>query len=253
MSNENNNRIESIRIKYGDSYIIPTGDNYINEQKNKIQRLLDEATAKAQVIINNAESQARAIINKANTDAETVIQKSKTKASQDSEIVKKQAYDEGFRLGKKEGREQFTKDSLEALKALDIFTSKSCEIKQNIINSAARDIVELINTIAGKVCHQSFDEDVLYNITMDAISLLNDKECITLIVNPCLVDAVTEQIPNFRSEIQKIETIKVLEDNSLSADGVIVETPAYRNDGRVSEQIAEINQQMFKGADDGME
>ena len=50
-----------------------------------------------------------------------------------------------------------------------------------------------------------------------------------------------------------MQTLKILEDNSLSPDGVIVETPDTRMDSRVSVQIAEIAEKMLTGADDGME
>ena len=54
-------------------------------------------------------------------------------------------------------------------------------------------------------------------------------------------------------EIPKLQSIKVIEDNSISTDGVIVETLNTRLDSRVSAQIAEIAQNMLTGANDGLE
>ena len=51
----------------------------------------------------------------------------------------------------------------------------------------------------------------------------------------------------------KIQTIKILEDNSVSPDGVIVETLNTRLDSRISAQIAEIAQKMLTGVDNELE
>ena len=59
-------------------------------------------------------------------------------------------------------------------------------------------------------------------------------------------------VPNFRSSIQNLQTLKILEDSSLSPDGVIVETPSTRLDSRISAQIAELTQKMLTGGNDGM-
>ena len=126
-------------------------------------------------------------------------------------------------------------------------------MKKNIIESASRDIVELVSVIADKVCHQKFSNQTLYKITLDAIKLLNDKETITIIVNPELVDNINKLVPNFKSAFPKLETLKILEDNSLSPDGVIVETPSTRLDSRISAQIAEITEKMITGTENELE
>jgi flagellar biosynthesis/type III secretory pathway protein FliH len=112
--------------------------------------------------------------------------------------------------------------------------------------------VELVSVIADKVCHAKFNPQMLYQITLDAIKLLNDKETITIIVSPKLVDSIQKMVPNFRSSIQSIQTLKIVEDNSLAPDGVIVETPNTRLDSRISAQIAELTQKMLTGDSGGM-
>ena len=126
-------------------------------------------------------------------------------------------------------------------------------MKKNIIDSASQDIVDLVITIADKVCHQKFDNKVLYRITLDAIKQLNDKESITIIVNPELVENVNRLATSFRGEFPTLQNLRIVEDNSLSSDGVIVETPDIRLDSRVSSQIAEIAHKMLTGAGNELE
>ena len=115
------------------------------------------------------------------------------------------------------------------------------------------DIVELVSAIADKVCHIKFDDEILHKITLDAIKELNDKESITIIVNPKLVDDITKLTPLLQEEVPKLQSIKITEDNSVSPDGVIVETLSTRLDSRVSTRIAEIARNMLTGANDELE
>jgi flagellar biosynthesis/type III secretory pathway protein FliH len=126
-------------------------------------------------------------------------------------------------------------------------------MKKNIIDSATLDIVELVSAIANKVCHIEFDDKVLKKITIDAIKELNEKENITIIVNPKLVENINSMVQDFKDEIPKLESVKIVEDNSVSPDGVIVETLTTRLDSRISTRIEEIARNMLMGADDELE
>lgn len=246
------NRIKSEEIQVGDNYVLPIEQSRVTRQQAKVQQIIDETDAKAQQIIANAENKSQVVIQTANTEAETIIENAKKKAEKEYEAIKKQAYEEGFKKGEQDGLYKFQNDASEGLKSLDTLAASSFELKKNIIDSASRDIVDLVIAIADKVCHQKFNEKVLYKITLDAIKKLNDKENITIIVNPVLVDNINNLTSKFREEIPKLQSLKILEDNSLSADGVIVETPSTRLDSRVSVQIAEIAEKMLTGTDDGM-
>ena len=237
----------------GDNYVLPIEQTNVTRQQAKVQKIIEETDAKAQQIMANAESKSQVVIQAANTEAETIIENAKKKAEKEYEAIKNQAYEEGFKKGEQDGLYKFQKDAADGIKSLETLASSSFDIKKNIIDSASRDIVDLVIAIADKVCHQQFDEEVLHNITLDAIKQLNDKENITIIVNPALVENINNLASKFREEIPKLKTLKILEDNSLSADGVIVETPDTRLDSRISVQIAEIAEKMLTGADDGME
>lgn len=247
------NRIKSGEIQVGDSFVLPIEQTRVTRQQAKVQQIIEETDAKAQQILNNAENRSQVVIQAANTEAETIIQNAKKRAEQEYEQIKQQAYEEGFKKGEQDGLYKFQNDAAEGLKSLDTLASSSYELKKNIIDSASRDIVELVSAIADKVCHQKFDDEVLYKITVDAIKQLNDKENISIIVNPLLVDRINALSPDFRAEFPKLDTLKILEDISLSADGVIVETPDTRLDSRVSVQIAEIAEKFLTGTDDGLE
>ena len=68
-----------------------------------------------------------------------------------------------------------------------------------------------------------------------------------------IVEHINKLANHFKEEFPKLQSIKILEDNSVSPDGVIVETLNTRLDSRVSVQIAEIAQKMLTGANNELE
>lgn len=233
--------------------MLPIEQSNVTRQQAKVKKIIEETDAMAQQIIDGAENKSQIIVNTANTEAERIIEESRKRAQDDYDSVKLQAYDEGFQKGVQDGLVKFQQDAAEALQSLETLTSSTFDIKKNIIDSATLDIVELVSAISDKVCHIKFDDDVLKKITIDAIKELNEKENIAIIVNPQLVENINSMVKSFREEIPKLESIKIIEDNSVSPDGVIVETLSTRLDSRVSTRIAEIARNMLMGADDELE
>lgn len=247
------NRIKSGEIQIGNNYVLPIEQSNVTRQQAKVKKIIEETDAIAQKILDGAENKSQVIVSTASTEAERIIEESRKRAQTDYDTVKQQAYEEGFQKGVEDGLEKFKQDAAEAIKSLDTLCSASFDTKKNIIDSAALDIVELVSAIADKVCHIKFDDEILHKITVDAIKELNEKENITIIVNPKLVENISAMIDDFKNEIPKLETVKIIEDNSVSPDGVIVETLSTRLDSRISTRIAEIARNMLMGADDELE
>ena len=247
------NRIKSGEIQIGSNYVLPIEQTKVTAQQAKVKKIIAETDAKAQQIISAADNKSQVIVQTANNEASRIIEDARKKGEQEFEIIKQQAYQDGFVKGERDGFTKFQNDAAEALKSLETLASSTFDIKRNIIDSATLDIVELVSAIADKVCHVKFDDEVLKQITIDAIKQLNDKENITIIVNPELVDNINSMSKSFREEISKIQSIKIIEDNSVSPDGVIVETLNTRLDSRVSTQISEIAQKMLTGVNDELE
>ena len=238
----------------GENFVLPIEQTRVTRSQAKVQQILEETDLKAQQIISQAESKTKIIVETANNEATRIIEDSRKKAENEYEAIKQQAYEEGFKKGQEDGLEKFKQDASDGLKALETLASSSFDLKKNIIDSATRDIVELVSQISDKVCHASFNDEILRKITLDAMKHLKDKENITIIVSPKLVDNINALTGNIREEISKIKTLKIVEDSSLSPDGVIVETPQTRLDSRISAQISEITQKMLtEGNDDELE
>ena len=225
----------------GSSYVLPTSDEQLRAQeiinaKKLAQELLLKAKQQAQVIIDEAKQKAQAHIDAAVEEANSKV----------AEITE-DARQKGHQTGYEEGQIAIKRDLVEQIENLDKFAKSEFEIKKRIIKSAHNDIVNLVVMIADKVCHKKLkmDREILYNITKYSINELKDKESVTIFVNPSMAKKIYAISETLQKDILSLQSIKIVEDNSVSEDGTIVESISSRIDNRVSSQIDEIAQKLL--------
>lgn len=228
-------RIKSDNIQLGDSFVVPIDQSSHNK---KIQ----EALEKEQEIILRAEQRAQEIIEESKNQGQELIEEAKNQALSEVDAITQKAHDEGFEAGRQEGLENITQELQDKIIAVNDFAKCNFDIKNNIVKSADSDIVKLVIEISQKVCGKSLElnPDILKEITINAINSLKDKEDITIIVNPEMAAKIYAISEELKERIPQLSSIKIVEDNSVSPDGTIVESPLSRVDSRVKSQINEI-------------
>lgn len=228
-------RIKSNSIQLGESFIVPVEQSIHNE---KIQKALE----KEKEIILRTEQQAAEIIAKAQAEGQKFIEDSKNQALSEVDEITKKAFNEGFGAGRNEGLENIRQEMQEKIIAVNDFAKNNFEIKNNIIKSAHNDIINLVIQIAKKVCSKSLelDDNILKEITKTAINSLKDKEEITIIINPDMAEKIYSISEELKEQIPKLSSIKIIEDNSVSPDGTIIESPLTRVDSGIQSQINEL-------------
>lgn len=232
-NNTQNSRIKSGNVQIGSSYIIPIK---VDTKETAL------AQSQAQEIIEDAKRKANAILTEANKKGHEIIETSKAQALSEVDAIKQQAYNEGFEAGKEQGHTEIVNELTDLVNTVNDFAKAQFNIKQNITKSSQKEIVELVIEIARKVCSKSLelDENILLELTKNTIKNLKDKENITIIVNPEMAEKIYAISEEMKTLIPQLESIKIIEDNSVSPDGTIVESPLSRVDGRISSQINEI-------------
>lgn len=237
-------RIKSDNIQLGGSFVVPIEQSAHNK---KIQEALD----KEKEILNRAEQSANEIIANAQKQAEELIETAKNEALAKVDEITQQAHQEGFDAGFQEGYEKITEDMQAQVISVNNFAQSTFDIKNNIVKSAHKDIIRLVVEIAQKVCSKSFelDENILKEITINAIQSLKEKENITIIVNPEMAEKIYAISEELKEKIPQLESIKIIEDNSVSPDGTIVESPLSRVDSRITSQINEIAEKLMAKLD----
>lgn len=236
----------------GSNFVLPIEQNLKVEQ-SKLEQLILAAEARRQEILLEAEQQAleikqqaQNILTEAQASGEKIIADATSQAVQESDEIRETARKEGFESGYNAGYEDGTKQLEDKFFALDTFAQCQFDLKSNIVKSAELDIVELVNAITRKVCHNAFEADpaVLKEITISAIKLLKEKESITITINPELAEKIYAISDELKERIPQLQHIKIIEDKNVSPDGTIVESPLSRVDCRLKSQIDVIAEQM---------
>lgn len=237
-------RIKSDNVQLGGSFIVP-----IEQSPHNVK--IQEALAKEKEIIRQGELKAQEILENAQRQGEELIEKAVAEANAQVDEITQKAHQEGFDAGYQEGFAKITEEMENQIVSIDNFAKSNFNIKSNIIKSAHLDITNLIIEIAQKVCSKSLelDDNILKEITQNAISALKDKENITIIVHPEMAEKIYAISEELKEKIPQLESIKIIEDTSVSPDGTIVESLLTRVDSRVKSQINEIADKLMSNLD----
>lgn len=234
-------KIDASKINFGNSFVLnSTGNQVINKEISDAQIIADsiiaEAKNKAAQIIQEAQNQAGQIVNQAVMDAENC----KEQVLSESKQI---GYDEGYAQGK----ETITNEMVDLITNVNNFVKCKFDAKQRIIKSVHNDILSLVIEISERVCKTQFSQNrqILLNVVENAISMLKQKEHVTIIVNPEMSQKIYAISDDLKERINNLEHIKIIEDTSVTPDGTIVEAVGSRVDARIGTQIEQFAQQLF--------
>lgn len=237
-------RIKSNNVQVGGSFVVPIEQSHnsakLKEAMAKEQELVLQGEAKAQQIIAEAQQQAQEIIDNANAQGQANI-----------EAIQEEARLEGFESGRQEGLVSITEELQEKIDAVNDFAECCCDIKKSLVKSAHAEIIKLIVEISEKICTKSLElnENILAEITQNAIQSLKDKEHVTIIVHPLMAERIYSLSDELKERIPQLSSIKIIEDASVSPDGTIVESQLSRVDCRIKSQINEITDRLMAKLD----
>jgi len=259
-------RIKGTNVHIGDNFVLPIEKKVDSPEEAKLKeelRLLECEIKQYELqkaeLIESGKKQAEEIVTQANAKIQAeneMIAKQREEEkkafdesiAQEAEKIKAEAYQTGYDDGYKQGYVVITNELENKIHAVDDFAKSQFELKNNIVKSSELDIIELVVEIAKKVCTKSLElnPEIVKLLTANAIKELKDKEDITIIVNPKLMDVINSISNRLKEEIPQLQNIKILEDNNVSADGTIVESVLSRVDSRVKSQINEIADKLFE-------
>lgn len=238
------------------------------EAEAKVQKMLDEAAREAQNILESANIEAQGLKNRAQElldcaakkgdeildEAKTEAQKIKETAQQEAlgikETASQEGAKEGYEAGYTDGCEKIRQELLQKIVAMDEIAKNAFEMKNKIMSSSKREIVELVLMIAKKVCIDSVDENALIHLVDEAVKLLSDKENIELILSEKYARLLNEILNNTLNsdtaqadiDIDKLRSIKLSYNSKMSDDTLIIQTPKERLDLGFETQLNQIAQ-----------
>ena len=155
-----------------------------------------------------------------------------SRAQEESENIKKSAFDEGYRLG-------LEKASVD----LDVFRnelSKFMNAKKDVFEFIAPDILEISVDIAKKIIKKELESDpqVLINTIVDVLRSVSKNEAkINIRVHPQAVQFIKDTIPNITYQYGIDSKINVISDPSIDEGGCVFQTSNGIVDASIDTQM----------------
>lgn len=155
-----------------------------------------------------------------------------SRAQEESENIKKSAFDEGYRLGLEKASED-----------LEIFRnelSKFMSAKKDVFEYIAPDILEISVDIAKKIIKKELETDpqVLINTIVDVLRSISKNEAkINIRVHPQSVQFIKDTIPNITYQYGIDSKINVISDPSVDEGGCVFQTSNGIVDASIDTQM----------------
>ena len=247
-------------------------------EKNRINAIANE-------IIEKANKKAKEIIDKANKDkdiilfeAQNELKKAKEMASNEidnankekdeliknskDEIEKQRAESahEGYREGYQDGEKKLYEELNEKIEGFDKFIANQYEIKNKILKSASKDIIDIIFNISRKILLKEVDGDVIAKIIHKTVNLLEKKENINIILSEKYArllfelqkKSINNEIELNFEEFKQFGNFNVLFNPKLNDDTIIVENQAERFDASINAQLDIIIRDILENTSNGV-
>ncbi|MEI8377619.1 MAG: FliH/SctL family protein [bacterium] len=240
------NTLKSHEIKIGKSFRIGESANY---QPTKIDvtdedflnKLTPELSGKIRQTVSIAEQKAQNIISDAMSQGDTIKQQAQEQGLQEGIV-------QGQEQGYQDGYNKAVNDVIEKAISLDRFINNITNAKYEIYHAKEDELLEFVMLIARKLAHTQimFDNEALKNIIIEASAELKEKETLKVLIHPSLAQKIYSISEEIKTAIYGLKSLKIIEDRTISPDGVVIESQDSRVDARLSTQVDLLIAKMLK-------
>jgi flagellar assembly protein FliH len=160
--------------------------------------------------------------------------------------LEREAYDKGFSQGEKDGFELGLKKAEKTVVNLERLFGELSALKQNLVRSHEKDILNIVFAIATKIVGDQGlrDEALVRRTVLKALHLAADRSELSLRIHPDDVQLIEKLKPEFFAQFKELKHLSLTPDPSLSRGGCLLESPCGDVDGRIETQLEEIHQVM---------
>jgi flagellar assembly protein FliH len=205
----------------------------VKRKNNQAQKIRQEAEDQAQVIL--AESRQRA------ADLESDIKQRVTQ-------TEREAYERGYADGHAKGYDEGRAEVERLVESLHSIITKAIEKRNEIIEEAETQIINLVLLIVKKVIKviSENQKNVVINNVVQALRKLKSRGDVVIRVNLADLELTSEHVKDFMKMVENVKSITVLEDSSVDRGGCIIETDFGQIDARISSQLHEIEERILE-------
>ncbi|MGA2615260.1 MAG: flagellar assembly protein FliH [Spirochaetia bacterium] len=198
----------------------------------------------AQKIRQDAEDQAQVILAEAKTKAAELENEIKARITQ----TEREAYEKGHADGHAKGYDEGKAEVARLVDSLHTIITKAIEKRNEIIEEAETQIINLVLLIVKKVIKviSENQKNVVINNVVQALRKLKSRGDVVIRVNLADLELTSEHVKDFMKMVENVKSITVLEDSSVDRGGCIIETDFGQIDARISSQLHEIEERILE-------
>ena len=205
----------------------------VKRKNNQAQKIRQDAEDQAQVILAEARQKA--------AELETDIKQRVTQ-------TEREAYERGYAEGHAKGYEEGRAEVQRLVESLHSIITKAIEKRNEIIEEAETQIINLVLLIVKKVIKviSENQKNVVINNVVQALRKLKSRGDVVIRVNLADLELTSEHVKDFMKMVENVKSITVLEDSSVDRGGCIIETDFGQIDARISSQLHEIEERILE-------
>ena len=217
---------------YNQKEPIPKDENNIEKQE-----LIKDVTKKEHEIISAAEKKIQLMINDAKKEAERIYE-------EHQQLGFKKGYEEGYSHGLK----KIIEDKNDILKEANNIKQDAQKKYKDLLISAEKDIVDMIMNISGKLIYDKLNNDksAILKIIQETIEKTTHKKTITLYVSSDDFNTVSNKKEKLMFQIDGIETLEILHDETLPIGSCRVETSCGVIESNLNDSIQGIKDAFYE-------
>jgi flagellar assembly protein FliH len=237
-------------------------ENYRKEIESESEKILNEAKERALQIEENGRNiafqqlaEAREKIKQELEGARQDAQREKDTAKFDAERMIKDAElqiieiehesrEKGYKAGREAGFKDGQAEVTRLIDRLGTIVSHAVDVREEIIKSSEKQMVNIILTVCRKVIKDEIGErkDVVLNNIRAALQKIKGRDRVDIRVNFADLELTTSNKDELIKMLESLKKVNVYEDSRVDRGGVIITTDVGEIDARVSTQLDEIEE-----------
>ena len=201
-------------------------------------------TDAAQLQKQQADAEVEMTLEQARSEAAQLVEDANRRVAQ----IEEDAENRGYEAGRKEGFQEGQAEVERLVERLHIILNGAIEKRNDIIEEAESQLIDLVLLISQKVVKVISDnqKNVVVNNVVQALRKLKSRGNVAIHVNLADLELTTDNVNNFISMVENVQSISVLEDTTVDRGGCVIETDFGQIDARVSSQLKEIEESILE-------
>lgn len=171
-------------------------------------------------------------------DPEEIIREALAKAQGLIEAEKAKGRQEGFELGRAEGRavlDEAATSLVDAARDMERF-------KFDLVEESRGQVIELVCEISQRIIGPltEMQRDCVVNVVTHALSMLTERETVSIRINPEDLQLVLDVKGDVLAAVDGVRNLTFIDDAGVARGGCLVETESTAIDARIKTQLDEL-------------